>query len=542
MFNQFNRFKTSMTLGLGTAIGLIGLIALFLALLFAEASGTSSGLPFDYKLLQILGFTFFQAMLSTALALALGLLFAWSLSHNPKFIGRSLLVALLSVSMVLPTLVAVLGLVTVWGRRGWFNDALDFLTIGSTGSWIYGLGGILLAHTYLNAPFMARTILQRLEAIPAEQRKLARALNLSSWQRFQLMEWQAIKGSLPGLCSTVFLLCFTSFAIVLTLGGSTKFNTLEVAIYEAIKLDFDIPRAVVLALTQLGVCAVLVTIASSFKAGSDVVSTPRQFSAWPEFWLERYGQWVAIALFSIFFVAPLIAIVVDGASLDLFRVFGDGLFLATARNSLILASFSALLTLSLALILANAKRNTLGTERLPQTTTTSLIRHLLAFSGSVYLAVPSLVMAFGFFLLARQLFGSVYLVAPFALILANALLALPFALAVLGPALEKTAARHDRLAFSLRLSEYSRWRLLDWPLIKSEVLFVLSLAFCFSLGDFGIISLFGSQDFATLPWMLYQKIGSYRTDEASAIALVLLAITLAVFLGLPKLIKGSRNA
>jgi len=134
------------------------------------------------------------------------------------------------------------------------------------------------------------------------------------------------------------------------------------------------------------------------------------------------------------------------------------------------------------------------------------------------------------------------LVAPFALIVANALLALPFAMAVLGPAIEKTTSKHDRLAFTLGVRGWSRWRLLEWPLIRQEVAFVSALAFCFSLGDFGIISLFGSQDFATLPWLLYQKMGSYRTDEAAAIALILLIITLVVFLAVPTMRRGKSHA
>ena len=104
------------------------------------------------------------------------------------------------------------------------------------------------------------------------------------------------------------------------------------------------------------------------------------------------------------------------------------------------------------------------------------------------------------------------------------------------------AMKQDRLAFTLGVTAWARWRWLEWPLIKEESLFVLSLAFCFSLGEFGIISLFGSQDFATLPWLLYQKMGSYRTDEAAAIALVLLAITLVVFLAAPQLRRNQPHA
>jgi thiamine transport system permease protein len=538
VFNR-KRFTLSLTLGILTAAVLIGIIALFLILLLIEG-GSDLTAP-NKKIWRILGFTAFQAGLSTLLSLAIGITLAWALSHKSLFFGRSVLIALLSVAMVLPTLVAVLGLVTVWGRRGWFNEVLSTLDLTS-GTWIYGLGGILLAHSYLNAPFMARSLLQRLEGIPAEQRKLSQSLGLTPWQRFRFVEWAAIKGSLPALCSTVFLLCFTSFAIVLTLGGSSKYNTLEVAIYEAIKLDFDLPHAVILALMQLAVCALLVSVASTFRLSSNAIDQRRFNLVWKEPRLTAFAQGLIIVLFAAFFLAPLVAILTDGINADLLSLFSSSLFLKTSFNSLALATASAFLTISLAMLLVKARVNTLAPLRLKQSKSSLALRQVLSFSGSVYLAVPSLVMAFGFFLLARSLFSSIYLVAPFALVIANALLALPFALAVLGPAIEKVTVKDDRLAFSLGLSGWSRWRLLEWPLIKPELTFVAALSFCFSLGDFGIIALFGTQDFATLPWLLYQKMGSYRTDEAAAIALVLLTITLLVFLAVPQMRKGNPHA
>jgi len=118
---------------------------------------------------------------------------------------------------------------------------------------------------------------------------------------------------------------------------------------------------------------------------------------------------------------------------------------------------------------------------------------------------------------------------------------LPFAVATLSPAMVKSANRYDKLAFSLGLKRRSRWRLVESALLRPELTYIASLAFCMSLGDLGIIALFGSQDFITLPWLLYQKMGSYRTDEAAGIALIMLSITLFVFLLIPKLF-ASRHA
>jgi ABC-type sulfate transport system permease component len=49
----------------------------------------------------------------------------------------------------------------------------------------------------------------------------------------------------------------------------------------------------------------------------------------------------------------------------------------------------------------------------------------------------------------------------------------------------------------------------------------LCLRLALSLGDLGAIALFGSDRIITLPWLLYQKLGSYRTDDAAGLALLL---------------------
>ena len=74
------------------------------------------------------------------------------------------------------------------------------------------------------------------------------------WQLFIRLEWPMMRSALPALASMIFMLCFTSFATVMALGGGPKSTTLEVAIYQAIRFDFDLPYAGMLALLQLFFC------------------------------------------------------------------------------------------------------------------------------------------------------------------------------------------------------------------------------------------------------------------------------------------------
>ncbi len=207
---------------------------------------------------------------------------AWALAHQSQFKGRGLLVALFSSSLVLPTLIVVFGLIGIFGRNGYLNQTTLFLFDTSFGSYLYGLGGILLAHTYLNASFASRALLHSFESIPKEKYKLAKSLNFSVFERFLYVEYPALKSTLLSIGSTIFLLCFTSFAVVLLLGGSPSYNTLEVAIYEAVKLDFDIGLALKLALIQLSISAVLVVFSSSFSVGLSNLKTSHTLIPWRE--------------------------------------------------------------------------------------------------------------------------------------------------------------------------------------------------------------------------------------------------------------------
>jgi thiamine transport system permease protein len=527
--------------GVLVAFGLLGLVVLVFAAIL-NVGGTTSGFTELVGIGGILLVTTIQAGLSTLFSLCVGLLLAWSLRHRHQFPGRRVLLSLLSTSMVLPTLVVALGVIEVFGRRGWWNTMMgeggfDLLHIS-----VYGLGGIVLAHTYMDAPFIARGLLHRLENIPIEHFKLARGLGLSSWQRFRLVEWPAMTPAIPGQCLVIFLLSFTSFAIVLMLGGTPRYNTLEVAIFEAVKLEFDLPRAVILALVQLAICAGLVFMAQTFRPASAAQAVQRLTFMWPESRVVLILQWSIIVLFSTLFLGPLLAVLIDGMGADFSRIIATDTFRRAFVSSLTLAAISAVVAITLGLLMARSQRHFSSILRSGNRSSNSVWHGLLGFSATVYLAVPALVLGLGFFLLARELSADRTMVAPVALVAANVMMALPFVLVVLTPALGKAADKYDRLAFSLDLRGWTRWRLIEWPVLRRDLGYLLALAFCLSLGDLGVIALFGSQDFATLPWLLYQNMGSYRTADAAGIALILLALCLSVFFIVPRLFEGRSHA
>ncbi|MBD8067319.1 hypothetical protein IC608_17755 [Devosia sp. PTR5] len=510
------------------ALAIAGLIAAVLWSILAAAREGGGASRVD--IFHLLRMTALQAGLTMVLSLVVGLALAWSLNRL-RFWGRDLVVALFSSAIVTPGMVVAFGILTVFGRNGWINRASQALFGWAPESPAYGLGGILLAHVILDGAFAARVLLARLDAIAPDRLKVGQSLGLSATKRFVLIDWPAMRGTLPGLGAIIFLLAFTSFPIVLLLGGGPANQTLEVAIYSAVRLDFDLLGAVRLALTQMAVCALVIMVAS---AVNPIAAAPGRSNAarWADGGWARVAQALILCLGTIGFALPLVSVLIDGLGSGLARVLGQGAFWQAAATSLWVGGTSALVTLLLALAVATGRAAVAG--RLP--------RILLGLPAYAYLAVPAVVLSLGFFLLVRALGLRPADAAAPVVILGNSLLSLPFALATLGPPLEAIVRRRGKLIRSLGLDGWQQFWQIEYPLLGRDIGLMLALAFCFSLGDLGVIALFGTQDFQTLPLMMFRALGAYRNNDAAAIAALLLVGTIVAFAALPWLFERIAHA
>jgi thiamine transport system permease protein len=519
------RIATSIVLALAIA----GLIALVLWAILAAATGSEDGAS-RIDIAHLLRMTTIQAGLTTVLSLAVGVALAWALNRL-RFPGRELVVGLFASAIVTPGMVVAFGLLSIWGRNGWINQASEALFGVPLGNPAFGLSGILFAHVILDGAFAARIMLARLDAIPSSRLKTGQSLALTAWQRFSIIDWPALRSTLPGLAAIIFLLAFTSFPIVLLLGGGPANQTLEVAIYAAVRQDFDLAGAVRLALTQIAVCSVVILAASA------LAPIPTSFGTsiapgWHDRTAARMVQWLVLALCTIGFVLPLASVLVDGLATGIGSLLSRPAFWWASLSSLVIGTVSALLTLALALALALGRA----------ATGSNTMRTLLGMPAFAYLAVPAVVLSLGFFLLVRTLGVAPANAAPVVVILGNSLLALPFAMATLGPPLEAIARTRGKLIRSLDLSGWRQFALVEYPLLGKDIGVMLALAFCFSLGDLGVIALFGTQDFQTLPLMMFRALGAYRGNDAAAIAAILLIGTILAFVALPKLFERIANA
>lgn len=257
---------------------------------------------------QAVRFTLFQAFWSALISIAFAIPVARALARR-TLPGHRFFVTLLGAPFILPVIVAVLGLLAIFGRNGWLNTTLGVLGIPEIS--IYGTHGVVLAHVFFNMPLATRLILQGWQAVPAEQFRTVGQLGLSPGMVFRVIEWPILRQVGPGAFALIFVICLTSFAVALTLGGGPRATTIELAIYQAFKFDFDLGRAAVLSILQLivaGVAALVALWVLPPLALQTVRDRPvRRWDA-PPVWID--AGWIAVA--ACFLMLPLLSIAVSG--------------------------------------------------------------------------------------------------------------------------------------------------------------------------------------------------------------------------------------
>ena len=485
-----------------TSAGLVtALVAIPLVAVFNRAGGIATLNAADWAALR---FTVWQAMLSALLSCVFAIPAARAL-HRQRFWGRETLITVLGAPFILPVIVAILGLLAVFGREGMLSQALMF--VGLPRVHIYGLHCILLAHVFFNLPLAIRLILQGWQDVPAERFRLVAQLGLGSAAMFRVIEWPVLKKAVPGAFLVVFVVCLSSFAVALTLGGGPKATTVELAIYQAFRFDFDIGKAATLSVLQLGfvgvAAAVLLRLVGTPSAdvglGRDQVFLRKMTP------MRRSLDAMVILIVAAFLLLPILSIVFAG----LFELpFLPSSVFQSAKHSLIVALISTALCLFFALPLA--------TFKLGQTIS------LFGF------ALSPLVLGTGLFLLIQP-YANPFELALVVTCVTNALMALPFAIRAIGPAFGQIDADYGRTATMLNLMGWARWRWLYLPRLRRPIGFSAGLAAALSMGDLGVIVLFADPDRATLPLQMYRLMSAYQMEAASGAALLLLILSLGLF-------------
>jgi thiamine transport system permease protein len=499
--------------------------------------------------LETLGFTLYQAVLSTLLTLAAGIPAAVLFAHY-TFPGKALLRALTAVPFMLPTVVVAAGFSALLGPRGWLNLLLVrmFDLSGPPITFTGTLGAILVAHVFYNTTIVIRLVGGALSSLDPRLRQAASSLGADPWLVWRRVVIPLLRPSLMAAVLLVFLFDFTSFGVILLLGGPA-FATLEVQIYIQALQMLDLPLAALLSLIQL-LCTIGFSILYTRLVSQRAVqTTPRAAEAN----LRRAvtpAQRLLVAfmalLLALFFVLPLLALPLRSVSrldadrgqraqirasfttdyyAELFVNRKDSVFyvppIRAASNSLIYASTTVALSLLMGFPAASALAKPGRLER--------ILDPILILP----LGASAVTLGLGFILA----FGR-WLASPWMVPLAHTLVALPFVIRTLQPALASLPQRLRHAAASLGASPFRSWQVVDWPILRRATLSAAGFAFTISLGEFGATSLLSRPEFPTIPVAIYRFLaqpGGMNYGQAMAMATFLMVLTTAGILVIERL-------
>lgn len=505
----------------------------------------------------VLGFTFWQAALSTLFTLALGLPGAYLFARY-QFPGRALLRALSGVPFVLPTLVVAAAFSALLGPRGWVNLGLmtAFHLDAPPIQFLNTFAAILTAHVFYNLTIVLRLVGDFWSHLDPRLEQAARTLGASRAAVWRHITLPLLAPAILAAAVLVFIFNFTSFGVVLALGGP-RFATLEVEIYTQTISLYNLPLAAALSTLQLGATLGLTALYSRLSAGlsrplrlrpqaytQQRLNTPRR----------RLLAGLLLGTLALFTVLPLGALaarsvtrleppraerhVEPGLTLEYYQALGQreraSAFFATPLTAIRASLSYAAATVLLALALGTPAAWALA--RQPEARLSRLLDPLLMLP----LGTSAVTLGLGF-LIALDTPPLDLRSSPLLIPLAHTLVAFPFVVRSLAPALRSIRPRLRQAAAVLGASPGQVARTIDLPLAGRAMLVAATFAFTISLGEFGATALVARPEFPTLPVMIYRFLsqpGGLNYGQAMALATLLMLVTTGGMLAIERLRLG----
>jgi thiamine transport system permease protein len=466
-----------------------------------------------------------QAFISSFLSVVLAIPIARALHRRSKFFGRKLIINFINLSFALPVIALILGIIVIHGKNGWLNSSMNFIFGVSFQHYLYGIFGVALAHVSFCLPLAVRAFLNCLESTSSQTWRLSSQLNLSSWNLFKIIEWPSIRQAFLSVFILIFLMCFVSFVIVLSLGGGPSVTTLEVSIYHAIKIDFNLSQAAVLSFIQFTICMLLMLIAQKFnKQIFAYTSTSQRLSIRSDgnSVLAKLIDGLFLFILSVISILPTIVVIKNGFNAKLIEILHSSRFFFCLKQSLLISMLSSIIALVMSLSLIS------GAFYFHHHLLKPKLAEKIIFLSNIKMVIPMYVFITGLFL-TLQNFTVIIDHAFFILAVINALAALPFVVNILWSDSINFTKEEINLCKQLNINYWNFIKVIYFPRIKRNLGYALSFAMAISWGDIGAMAFFNSKDLNTLPHLLYAMLSSYRIEEAISVALIIMLLSLFFF-------------
>ena len=524
-----------------------------LGAVFHESWGAASDSAMNWnRVIQPLGFTLWQAALSTVLTLGVGLPAAYLFTRF-DFPLKSILRGLTTLPFILPTVVAAAAINALYGPRGWFN--LIWMSLAHTTippiNIVNTLQAILLAHVFYNTAVVIRVTGSAWEKLDTRLPDAARALGASPWIAFREVTLPLLLPSILASSLLVFLFDFTSFGVILMLGGP-GFSTLETEVYYQALQRLNLPMASIISILQL-ICTVFIGVVyARVNRQVQIPLVPRMREASH----NRAGTWkqklvigMLVTGLVVLFVLPLTSLAArsvtrleaergqrtainTGLTLDYYRELfinrRQSIFYVppakAALNSLVYAGETVLIAGSLGLLasLALKRKNKF----------TRVMDSLMMLP----LGTSAVTLGLGYILVFNRPPLDIRSF-PLFIPIAHSLVALPFVIRTIAPALESIPESLHQAAATLGAAPARVWLEVDWPIIARSALVSAIFSFTISLGEFGATSFLSRPDMPTLPVAIYRFLsqpGALNYGQAMAMATFLMIVCLTGILLMEK--------
>jgi thiamine transport system permease protein len=462
---------------------------------------------------RLLAFTTAQAFLSTVLTLLVGIPAAYVFARY-DFPGKSVLRALTTIPFVLPTMVVAAAFTALLGPQGHLNRGLMGL-LGLDAPPIqlqHTLAMVLMAHVFYNAAVVVRIVGGFWSNLNPRVEEAARVLGAGRWRTFREITLPILLPSIGAASLLVFLFCFTSFGVILVLGGP-RLATLEVEIYYQAVPYFNLALAAALSVVQMVFTFAVMVLYTRIQARAAVPLDLRPKEAIqrrPSTHGARLVVWGTLGGLMVLLLAPLLALILRSFSLEgsytlryyeaLFTNPSQSFFYVppavAIRNSLLVAGATVLLSLVLGLISAYLL---VGRP--------SLLKSLLDPLFMVPLGTSAVTLGLGYVIALNRPPLNLR-ASPLLLPLAHTLVALPFVVRSLLPAMRGMNPHWREAAGILGASPWRVVREIDLPIVARALLVGAVFAFTVSVGEFGATLLIARPTFPTMPVVIYRMVGA----------------------------------
>jgi len=507
----------------------------------------------------VLWFTIWQAVVSSLLALILALPAAYVFATY-DFPGKSFLRTMATIPFVMPTVVAAVALDSLLGPKGFVNITLMKLTNLNTPLlkldhtiWI-----ILLAHLFFNYSVVLRIVENFWSHMDQDTAHAAQMLGASKFQVFRKITLPLLMPAVVASGLLVFIFCFSSFGVILILGGP-HFSTIEVEIYRQAVHIFNLPMAAILSLIQIFFMFCMMWIYTSLQRNSSValsLKSEKQHLKKLTTFKSKIAVLLNVMVIIILTGIPLVSLLIRSVYTPLVNknisdsgyCFSFGNYISLFQNKIQSVFFVPPI---------DAVLNSLGFAFLA-----TIIAVIIGLLASIFLvrartgissifdpifmlplSTSAVTLGFGFIISLDKpplnLRTSIFLIP-----IAHSLVAFPFVVRALLPALRSIPSTLREVALTLGASPFKVWKNVELPVTFRALLIGAVFAFTVSIGEFGATVFIARPQTPTMPLAVYRFLsqpGSENYGQAMAMSCLMMITAVAGFMFLEKMKAGKEG-